>query len=137
MEGLGSVVFFIIMGVVYVLGQVLENRNKRKPDWQQPAPGRAPESPPPEPPDLPEPEPHVYEVEAVRGVPGSVTVRQAPRVAPRSPREREIPRPVPAKPAPVAARQWLAGPDNLRRAMIIMTVLGPPVSQQSPDERPG
>ena len=83
MEGLGSVVFFIIMGVVYVLGQVLENRNKRKPDWQQPAQQPVPQSAPPEPPDLPEPEPHVYEVEAVRDVPRSVTVKVAPRVVPQ------------------------------------------------------
>lgn len=134
MEGLGSVVFFIIMGVVYVLGQVLENRNKRKPDWQQPAQQPVPQSAPPEPPDLPEPEPHVYEVEAVRDVPRSVTVKVAPRVVPQPPRTRDVQRPAPAKPTP-AARHWLAGPDNLRRAMVIMTVLGPPVSQQPPDER--
>lgn len=135
MEGLGSVLFLLLMGVVYLLNHVFESRGKRTPDWQKPRP--APDG------DAPEVEtPHEESYEAPYEVVAPPVVLRPVPARPRVVLRPDI-RPRPSAPAPLPAarlypRHLFAGRENLRRAVVAMTVLGPPVSQQSVDgERRG
>jgi hypothetical protein len=114
MEGLGGVVFLLVMGIVWMLSQVFQHRR------------RAPAQPPA---SIPEKEPS--QTDAVRVMERTVRpdrIRQ--RAESRAERLRDLRKADAAPETHIAARRLVMGRENLRRAVIVMTVLGPPVSQR-------
>lgn len=118
MEGLGSVVLLLVMGIAWVVGQAVQHIRARRAPVQNPMPTT----------DEERVEADSMEVTRER-VPATHSV-QRPASAWRADRLVDIPSAEPASDMRNAARRLVTGRDNLRRAVIIMTVLGPPVSQR-------
>jgi hypothetical protein len=118
MEGLSGFVLLLIMAVVLLLGDLLQRARKRASH-------------------LPEP----VEVSDEEQPPRGASETAPAEARPRRPKARLASRPerrpgmgsiIPPSAVHIPARHLVAGRENLRRAVIVMTVLGTPVS-----ERPG
>lgn len=116
MEGLSGVVFLLVMGLVWLISQVAQHRSRpgAKTDPAQP---------------VDEEQAQVADEEAAEQIarmrPGE------PRPAPRPRRMSDLQRIQPPLETRSPVRRLFAGRDNLRRAVIVMTVLGPPVSERT------
>jgi hypothetical protein len=116
MEGLGSVVFLLVMGVVWLLSQYVQHRGKPGSRVQKPAQTADEEQSERDVADAPR--------EVVRAS------RMGPRFASRAERMPGMLRADSESATRTTARHLVTGRENLRRAVIVMTVLGPPVSER-------
>ncbi len=119
MEGIGGLLVMLLAGVLLIAGQLLERFGRKAGDRHVPA--QAPEQ---------EAAPH----ESTFPSPVDQSPRRTgSRTAEHLSSARAIDAPAAAL---VPLKQSLAGRENLRRAVVLMTVLGPPVSERKSSELP-
>jgi hypothetical protein len=116
MDGLGGFLFLLILGVVFLLQHFFQNASKSESRVEKPAQMPGEEQPKSDAAEVVSSEPHPR--------------RTKPRFASRAEHTPVMRSPEPSTAARVSARDLLAGRANLRRAVIVMTVLGPPVSER-------
>jgi hypothetical protein len=114
MEGFGNFFFLLVMAGVLLIGELMQRARKRASRMPDPASMSDEEQPTNGP-----------------GETGSAEARPR-RIKQHSPsRGERVPGLSRTEPPAAAARQLLAGRANLRRAVIVMTVLGKPVSERT------
>ncbi len=119
MEGIGGLLVLLLAGVLLIAGQLFERFGRKARDRQAPA-------------QTPEQEHTQNEFTVPPHIDRSPR-RTDSRTAERLSRERSI---YPSTAALVPLEQSLAGRENLRRAVVLMTILGAPVSERRSSELP-
>ena len=116
-------ILLLVMGVVLLINRLLENAGKRRSRAQAPAPSPVEEQP---------------DGDATENAPAEVHPRRMrPQFMSRADREPGRRATDSRFAARIPARHLVSGRENLRRAVIVMTVLGPPTSARSSQAPPG
>jgi hypothetical protein len=123
MDGFGSFLYLLVLGAVLLLSRLIQNAARRQARAQKPVQVSEEE----------QSQVHAGEAENAEARPRRVK----PRFASGADRVSDLRRATPLSPARIPARHLVTGRENLRRAIIVMTVLGPPVSERPESAPPG
>jgi hypothetical protein len=123
MDDSRTLIFMLVLGVFFLINRVLENVGKRSSRAQAPAPEAVEQRP---------------DVDVAEDAPAEVRPRRMkPQFKSQAEREPHMRAADSRFAARIPARYLVSGRENLRRAVIVMTVLGKPAAMRPNSAPPG